>query len=160
MPVEFLSDEQAAAYGRFDGELSSAELERFFFLDDADRRLVERRRSDHTRLGFAVQLGTARFLGTFLADPLEVPWGVVVYVAAQLGVADPSVVKRYTERPKTPLEHSWEIREAVGYVDLAAREGQLRVFLAARPGPARSGRACCSTRRWRGCGPGGCCCLG
>jgi len=132
VPVEFLSDEQAAAYGRFDGELSSAELERFFFLDDADRRLVERRRSDHTRLGFAVQLGTARFLGTFLADPLEVPWGVVVYVAAQLGVADPSVVKRYTERPKTPLEHSWEIREAVGYVDLAAREGQLRAFLAAR----------------------------
>jgi len=26
VPVEFLSDEQAAAYGRFDGELSSAEL--------------------------------------------------------------------------------------------------------------------------------------
>ena len=62
MPVEFLSDEQAAVYGRFDGELSSAELERFFFLDNADRRLVGRRRSDHTRLGFAVQLGTARFL--------------------------------------------------------------------------------------------------
>jgi TnpA family transposase len=132
VPVEFLSDEQAASYGRFEGELSSAELERFFFLDDEDRRLVERRRSDHTRLGFAVQLGTARFLGTFLADPLEVPWGTVVYLAGQLGVADPSVVKRYTERSKTPLEHTWEIREEVGYVDLAAREGQLRVFLAAR----------------------------
>ncbi len=37
MPVEFLSDEQAAAYGRFDGPPSQAELERFFFLDDADR---------------------------------------------------------------------------------------------------------------------------
>lgn len=43
MPVEFLSDEQAAAYGRFDGELSVAGLERFFFLDDADRRLVGQR---------------------------------------------------------------------------------------------------------------------
>jgi hypothetical protein len=34
VPVEFLSDEQAAAYGRFDGEWSRSELERFFFLDD------------------------------------------------------------------------------------------------------------------------------
>ena len=130
--MQFLSDEQSAAYGRFDRELSSAELERFFFLDDTDRRLVERRRSDHTRLGFAVQLGTARFLGTFLADPLDVPCGVVAYLAGQLGVADPSMVKRYTDRAKTPLERSWEIRGAVGYVDLATRKPQLTVFLAAR----------------------------
>ena len=40
MPVEFLSDEQVAAYGRFDGVPSRAELERFFLLDDADRRRV------------------------------------------------------------------------------------------------------------------------
>jgi len=53
MPVEFLSDEQVAAYGRFTGELPAGELERFFYLDDADRDLVARRRSDHHRLGFA-----------------------------------------------------------------------------------------------------------
>jgi hypothetical protein len=34
MPVEFLSDDQAAAYGRFGGAPSRVELERFFFLDD------------------------------------------------------------------------------------------------------------------------------
>jgi len=39
VPVEFLSDEQVAAYGRFDGVPSRAELERFF-LQDADRRRV------------------------------------------------------------------------------------------------------------------------
>ena len=31
MPVEFLSDEQVAAYGRFTGELSAGEVERFFY---------------------------------------------------------------------------------------------------------------------------------
>ncbi|MFI0715520.1 Tn3 family transposase [Streptomyces inhibens] len=37
MPVEFLTDEQAAAYGRFVEEPTRPELERFFFLDDVDR---------------------------------------------------------------------------------------------------------------------------
>jgi hypothetical protein len=37
LPVEFLSDEQVGVYGRFTGELSAAEVERFFYLDDADR---------------------------------------------------------------------------------------------------------------------------
>ena len=109
--LEFLTDEQVAGYGRFEGELTQAELERFFFLDDADREVVAHRRSAHSRLGFAVQLGTVRFLGTFLSpDPLDVPWSVVDYLAGQLDIADPSVVKRYTARPMTAYEHAWEIR--------------------------------------------------
>src|SRR4051812_48225124 len=50
-----------------------AQLDRFFFLNDADRRRVAQRRLPHTQLGFAVQVGTVRFLGTFLADPLACP---------------------------------------------------------------------------------------
>ncbi|MER0479516.1 DUF4158 domain-containing protein [Streptomyces sp. Edi2] len=41
MPVEFLTDEQAASYGKFNEEPTRPELERFFFLDDEDRKRVE-----------------------------------------------------------------------------------------------------------------------
>jgi hypothetical protein len=44
LPVEFLSDDQASAYGS----------------DDGDRVLMEPKRRDHNKLGFAVPLATIR----------------------------------------------------------------------------------------------------
>jgi Domain of unknown function (DUF4158) len=120
VPVEFLSDDQAAAYERFVGDLSRSELEGFFLLDGTALDLIATKRGEHNRLGVGLQIGTVRCLGHFLTeDPLEVPWSAVDYVASQLDVADPSVVKRYTERQQTADEHAWEIRDAYGYRDFA-----------------------------------------
>jgi hypothetical protein len=65
--IEFLSDDQVAAYGRFVGPPEHAELERFFFLDDADRVLIGKRRGDHNRLGFSLQLGPQEEIRAFIA---------------------------------------------------------------------------------------------
>lgn len=112
--MEFLSDEQASAYGWFRGELTRAELERSFFLDDVDREWVASKRREHNKLGFAVQLVTVRYVGRFLDDPLEAPTKLVDYLAEQLAIDDPSCVKSYDERSMTRLEHSWEIRQQDG----------------------------------------------
>lgn len=88
---EFLTDEQAEAYGKFAEESTRPELERFFFLDDVDRDLIALRHSTHHQLGFALQMCTVRYICRFLPDdPLDAPWPVVEHLAAQLGIEDPS----------------------------------------------------------------------
>jgi hypothetical protein len=52
----FLTAKQVAACGCFDGAPSGEELERFFFLDDEDRKLIAKRRGDGSRLGSASRL--------------------------------------------------------------------------------------------------------
>ena len=75
--------------------------------------------------GFSLQLVTARFLGTFLADPLDVPTAVVDYVAEQLETLDASRVKAYVDREKTRFEHQWEISREHGWRDFAGVEAEL-----------------------------------
>ncbi len=115
MPVEFLTSEQQKNYGIYGGEPTTAQLERYFYLDDRERQLVNRRRGNHNRLGFALQLCTVRFLGTFLTDPTNVPSSVVAYLAQQLSLANTDCLSRYLERATTAREHAVEIQKLYGY---------------------------------------------
>ena len=45
MPVEFLTDDEAAAHGLYAGTPSQADLDRVFFLDDDDLAGAHRRAS-------------------------------------------------------------------------------------------------------------------
>lgn len=114
------------------GPSSRAQLDRFFFLNDADWSLIAPKRRDANRLGFAVQPCTARYLGTFLSDLSEVEEEAVVYLAEQLGIDDPGCLSEYAAREKTRLEHAWEIQNECGFCDFAMEEGALRACLEAQ----------------------------
>ena len=101
-------------YGRFARELSLDELASSFFFDDEDRRLVARRRTDATRLGFAVQLGTVRYLGRFLEDPAAVPAGVVAWTAREIDVSAGTDLAAYG-CGEWRWAHQEEIRREYGY---------------------------------------------
>ena len=115
MPVEFLTPEQRQGYGRYAGEPAPEQLVRFFHLYDAEHELIALRRGDHHRLGFAVQLCTARFLGTFLDDVREAPAGVVLHLARQLGLLAATVDLGLYGTSNHRWEHRAEIRRRGGY---------------------------------------------
>lgn len=54
MPVGFLTPEQRDYFGRYVGSPSREELERFFYLSDEDRDVIQTLRGDHSRLGYAI----------------------------------------------------------------------------------------------------------
>jgi hypothetical protein len=121
-------------------------------------------------LGLALQLTTVRFLGTFLPDPLDVPTVVLERLAGQLQIADPSCVKRYTERRTTLFEHREEIKAAYGLREFSEAEAEFAQWARSRAwntgqGPktifADGGQWLRSnavllprSRRWRGSWPG------
>jgi len=127
MPVDFLTAEQQRRYGRYAGEPSLAQLGRYFHLDDTDRTVLKSRRGDHNRLGFALQLGTVRFLGTFLDNPVEVPDAVIAYVARQMAITDLTCLARYGAG-ETRWDHANEIKAAYGYRDFSDPPGHSRLI--------------------------------
>ena len=118
MPVSFLSTTQRERYGRYPESLCADELARYFHLDDDDRGWIAGKRRDSSRLGYALQLTTVRFLGTFLEDPTAVPDSVLRTLTVQLGVADTACVLAYRESEQR-WRHTSEIRARYGYREFA-----------------------------------------
>src|SRR5215467_3848342 len=98
MPAEFLTPEQARRYGRYNEAPAPAQLAKYFFLDDHDRAEIAWHRGAHNRLGYAIQLCTVRFLGTFLPEPTEVPATVAKHLAEQLDIPDTNCLAQYRGR--------------------------------------------------------------
>jgi TnpA family transposase len=114
MPAEFLTEEQRQRYAHFNSDLTEEELARYFHLDDNDRRLILGRRGDHNRLGFAVQLCTARYIGCFLEDLSEVPATILSLLARQLDIELPGDFADYGAS-RQRWDHTVEIRRHCGY---------------------------------------------
>ncbi|MCC2458355.1 MULTISPECIES: Tn3 family transposase [Bacillus] len=125
MPVDFLTPEQEVKYGCFSETPTSEQLAKYFWLDDKDKELIWNRRGAHNQLGFTVQLGTVRFLGTFLSDPTDVPPVVVTYMANQLGLDAKNFGDYQSNR--NHWEHMNEIRSIYEYKNFTDQPGHWRL---------------------------------
>jgi len=126
MPVNFLTLAQRERYGRYPDALSTTELSRYFYLDDDDLELITHKRRDFTRLGYALQLTTVRFLGTFLEDIATVPQEVIQTLASQVNVADVMCVSAYWNSEQR-WRHTTEIRTRYGYREFVEKGVKFRL---------------------------------
>jgi hypothetical protein len=123
------------------GILHSHDLARYFHLDDEDHALIAKKRGEHNRLGFAVQLSTVRYLGTFLDDPMVVPAVVLHTVAKQLRIEVGNSTLAYSSSEQRWL-HATEIRTAYGYVEITEPRAAFRLTRYTRcAGPGLTGQA-------------------
>jgi len=115
MPADFLTQEQRLSYTQYPKDISNDQLSKYFYLDDHDKEIICTCRRDSNRLGYALQLTTVRFIGTFLANPIQVPAIVKQYIASQLMIDDYSDLDNYLQRKATRLAHVKEIKKRYGY---------------------------------------------
>jgi hypothetical protein len=126
MPIGFLTVEQRRSHGCFNAEPTAEQLARYFHLDDSDRATIGKHRGDHNRLGFAVQLCTARFLGTFLENLSETPKGVIAFVGRQLHISNLTAFDDYCHAV-TRKAHTVELRRRYGFRDFSDLSARFRL---------------------------------
>ncbi len=68
MAADFLTDVQIQNYGSYAAESNEVQLARYFHIDERDLTFINQCRVRHNRLGIALQLTTARVLGTLLPE--------------------------------------------------------------------------------------------
>lgn len=126
MPIEFLTEEQSNQYGRFSGDPNDSQLARYFHLDNTALTLINNKRGDYNRLGFALQLTTVRFLGTFLPDPINIPASVLNFIARQINVSTKNL-EQYMTRKVTRYAHCSEIQEFYGFHEFNTKPWRFRL---------------------------------
>src|SRR5208337_4996387 len=124
MAVSFITAAQRARYGRYPEVVTPDDLARCFHLSDDDRVQIMSCRGHHNRLGFALQLSTVRYLGTFLEDPIAVPSSVLQSMSRQLAIHAPDGLESYRKGEQRE-EHVAKIRKRYGYGDITERPGAL-----------------------------------
>lgn len=109
---ELLSPAQRTALLALPGD--EGEFIRHFTLSAQDMALIQQRRGDSNRLGFAVLLCHLRYPGQILGPKDEPAPRITAFVSRQLGLV-PCEWPVYAERDQTRREHLHLIEDAYGY---------------------------------------------
>jgi TnpA family transposase len=99
-----------------------------YVLSEDDLHHINRKRGDHNRLGFALQLCAFRYPGRFIQsdEPLSEKLGA--FVSAQLGI-NSTEVEIYAKRKQTHYEHSVELQRTHHFLSFHQCEAEFIVWL-------------------------------
>lgn len=95
-----------------------------YVLSEDDIFNINRKRGDHNRLGFALQLCAFRYPGRFIQSDEILPEKLVAFVSAQLGI-NPREVEIYAKRTQTHYEHSIDLQRTYHFLSFHQCEVKL-----------------------------------
>ena len=90
------------------------DLVRLYSLSERDISVINQRRGDHNRLGFAVQLCYMRYPGIVLGITEEPHPSLLSFISSQLNIPT-KAWDEYGDRPQTRREHLLEIQALFGF---------------------------------------------
>ncbi|MHC8659672.1 Tn3 family transposase [Bacillus amyloliquefaciens] len=93
----------------------------YFTFSKRDLEIVNKRRREENRLGFAVQLAVLRYPGWPYTHIKSIPESVIHYISKQIG-ATPSSISLYPQRENTLWDHLEELRSEYDFVTFTLRE--------------------------------------
>ncbi|HAP5462293.1 TPA: Tn3 family transposase, partial [Enterococcus faecium] len=93
----------------------------YFTFSKRDLEIVNKRRREENRLGFAVQLAVLRYPGWPYTHIKSIPDSVIQYISKQIGVS-PSSLDHYPQRENTLWDHLKEIRSEYDFVTFTLSE--------------------------------------
>jgi len=96
----------------------------YYTFSKEDIELINKRRRDENKIGFAVQLAALRFPGCPYNHLKSIPDSVINYISKQLGIS-PDSIKNYPQRENTLWSHLKEIREYYGYISFTDKEYEM-----------------------------------
>ncbi|UYG98023.1 Tn3 family transposase [Cytobacillus firmus] len=93
----------------------------YYTFSKRDLEIINRRRREENRLGFAVQLAVLRYPGWPYTHIKSIPDSVIHYISKQIG-ATPSTISLYPQRENTLWDHLKEIRSEYDFVTFTLKE--------------------------------------
>jgi len=93
----------------------------YYTFSKQDLEIINKRRREENRLGFAVQLAVLRYPGWPYTHIKSIPDSVIHYITKQIG-ASPSSLSLYPQRENTLWDHLKEIRSEYDFVTFTLKE--------------------------------------
>jgi TnpA family transposase len=115
---EFLSPVQRAQFLAF--PTSQRDLIRFYTFSPSELAWIQKRRGEHNRFGFALQLCFFKYPGRVWALGESVPDELLRYVAQQINL-EPAALAGYAQREPTRREHILELQARLGWQRFSGR---------------------------------------
>ncbi len=93
----------------------------YYTFSKGDLEIINKRRREENRLGFAIQLAVLRYPGWPYTHIKSIPDSVIHYISKQIGT-NPSSLSHYPQRENTLWDHLKEIRSEYDFVTFTLKE--------------------------------------